>query len=82
MPIIISNMEVQRVLKALEISKIRALFYGSDIREASETAAILDPMHIDTRWALVEFYIQLPGILEVASPKQMNTLMNWGEYHQ
>lgn len=50
-------------MKALEISKIRALFYVSDIREAFETAAILDPMHIDTRWALVEFYIQLPGII-------------------
>ncbi len=50
-------------MKALEISKVRALLYVSDIREAFETAASLDPMHIETRWALVEFYIQLPGLI-------------------
>ena len=27
-----------------------------------ERAANLDPKHIEARWALVEFYIQLPGI--------------------
>ncbi|MFT4668439.1 MAG: tetratricopeptide (TPR) repeat protein [Ulvibacter sp.] len=50
-------------MKALEISKVRALFYVSDIKEAFETAASLDPLHIETRWALVEFYMQLPGII-------------------
>ena len=50
-------------MKALEISKLRALLYVSDIKEAFETAAILDPKHIETRWALVEFYIQLPSLI-------------------
>lgn len=50
-------------MKALEISRIRAVLYISDIREAFENAAKLDPQHIDARWALVEFFIQLPGII-------------------
>lgn len=50
-------------MKALEISRIRALGYVGDIREHFETAAKLDPNHIEVRWALVEYYIQLPGII-------------------
>lgn len=50
-------------MKALSISKFRAITYIGDIREAFETAAKLDPNHVDVRWALVEFYIQLPGIV-------------------
>jgi tetratricopeptide (TPR) repeat protein len=50
-------------MKALEISRIRALGYIGDIRKHFETAARLDTNHIETRWALVEFYIQLPGIV-------------------
>ncbi|GAB5401273.1 MAG: hypothetical protein Aureis2KO_28580 [Aureisphaera sp.] len=50
-------------MKALEISRIRALSYIGDIKRELETAAKLDPNHIEARWALVEFYIQLPGII-------------------
>lgn len=50
-------------MKALEISRIRALGYIGDIRKHFERAAKLDPNHIEVRWALVEFYIQLPGII-------------------
>ncbi len=50
-------------LKALSISKMRALAYIGDIKYALEQAAKLDPKHIEARWALVEFYIQLPGII-------------------
>ncbi len=50
-------------MKALSISKIRALTYIDDIKEHFTKAAELDPKHIETRWALVELYIQLPGIL-------------------
>lgn len=50
-------------MKALEISRIRALSYIGDIKEHFEAAAKLDPYHIEVRWALVEFYIQLPGII-------------------
>lgn len=50
-------------MKALEISRIRALSYVGDIKEHFEKAAKLDPKHIEVRWALVEYYIQLPGII-------------------
>ncbi|MDC8005607.1 tetratricopeptide repeat protein [Aureisphaera galaxeae] len=50
-------------MKALEISRIRALSYIGDIKRELEKAAKLDPNHIEARWALVEFYIQLPGII-------------------
>jgi len=50
-------------MKALEVNKLRALGMIGDIKKAFKTAAKLDPNHIDVRWALVEFYIQLPGII-------------------
>lgn len=50
-------------MKALSISKLRALSYVGDIKKHFEMAARLDPQHIETRWALVEYYIQLPGII-------------------
>lgn len=50
-------------MKALEISKLRAVLYINDIKDSFETAAKLDPKHIEVRWALVEFYIQLPSII-------------------
>jgi tetratricopeptide (TPR) repeat protein len=34
-----------------------------DIKDQFHKAAELDPKHIDVRWALVELYIQLPGIV-------------------
>lgn len=50
-------------MKALSISRIRAATYIGDIKKHFERAAKLDPKHIEVRWALVEFYIQLPGII-------------------
>ena len=50
-------------MKALSISRIRALTYIGDIKEQFTKAAELDPSHIETRWALIELYLQLPGIL-------------------
>ena len=50
-------------MKALSISRIRAATYIGDIKKHFEKAAKLDPNHIEVRWALVEFYIQLPGII-------------------
>ncbi len=49
-------------MKAMSLSKIRAVTYIGAIKNEFEAAAKLDPKHIETRWALVEFYIQLPGI--------------------
>ncbi len=50
-------------MKVLGMSKLRAIGYIGDIRKEFETAAKLDPKHIDTRWALVEFNVSLPAIL-------------------
>ena len=50
-------------MKALSVSKFSALLIIDDIKEAFLKAAKLDPKHIDTRWALVELYMQLPGII-------------------
>jgi tetratricopeptide (TPR) repeat protein len=65
-------------MKALEISHIRALGYVGDIRRHFETAAKLDPNHIEVRWALTEYYIQLPGIIggsERKATKYANELL-------
>ncbi|PQB04964.1 hypothetical protein BST85_08710 [Aureitalea marina] len=50
-------------MKALEVNKFKALGYISDIKYHFGKAAELDSSHIDVRWALVEFYMQLPGII-------------------
>ncbi|MCH4551545.1 tetratricopeptide repeat protein [Aestuariibaculum lutulentum] len=50
-------------MKALSVSKIRALTLIDDLEEAFLKAAKLDPKHIDARWALVEYYMKLPGFL-------------------
>ncbi len=50
-------------LKALSVNKISAFFMIDDIKEALLKSASLDSRHIEVRWALVEFYIQLPGLI-------------------
>lgn len=58
-------------MKALEVSKIKAIVYISDIRKHFEEAVRLDPQHIEAHWALVEFYMQLPGILGGSEKKSI-----------
>lgn len=50
-------------MKALTISKIKALGIIGDVKNSFLKAAELDPNHIDARWALVELYMQLPSII-------------------
>ncbi len=47
---------------ALSNYKIFALFMMNDVKEEFLTAAKLDATHIDSRWALVVYYTELPGI--------------------
>lgn len=49
-------------MKAISISKIRAVTYIGEIKYHLQRATTLNPQHIEAHWALVEFYIQLPGI--------------------
>ncbi len=50
-------------MKAVKSNKFKALTMIGDIKNSFLTAAKLDPNHIEVRWALVEFYMQLPGII-------------------
>ncbi len=58
-------------MKALGISRLRALTYISDIKHELERATELDKNHIEARWALIEFYIQLPGVLGGSENKSL-----------
>ncbi|RXR17903.1 tetratricopeptide repeat protein [Flavobacterium amnicola] len=65
-------------LKAKNSNKFKALGMIDDVKEAFETSANLDPKHIGVRWAMVMFYIELPGIIggsEAKSQKYANELM-------
>jgi len=59
-------------MKAISVNKLLASTYIGDIKREFELAAKLDPKHIDTRWALVEYYLQLPGILGGSEKKAID----------
>lgn len=50
-------------MRAMEVNRFKALGMVDDMKEAFEKAIILEPKHIPARWALIEIYLQLPGIL-------------------
>lgn len=58
-------------MKALNINKLSAVLIVDDIKEAFLKAAELDPKHIETRWALVELYMQLPAIVGGSKNKSL-----------
>ena len=58
-------------LKAQKLSKIKALGYLGDIKYHLNKAAELDKNHIDVRWALVELYVVLPGIVGGSEKKAL-----------
>lgn len=65
-------------MKAKSVNKFKALGMIDDVENAFLTAAKLDVNHIDSRWALVMLYIELPGIVggsEVKAVKYSNELM-------
>ena len=57
-------------MKALE-NKFKAIGFIGDVKDSFLKAAELDPNHIDARWALVELYMQLPGILGGSKSKSL-----------
>ncbi|MGJ8592489.1 MAG: tetratricopeptide repeat protein [Aquaticitalea sp.] len=66
-------------MKALKVNKLKAVGMIGDIKGEFLKAAELDPKHIDVRWALVELYIQLPGIVGGSVDKSLkyaNELQN------
>ncbi|WP_308993835.1 tetratricopeptide repeat protein [Mariniflexile litorale] len=58
-------------MKALTVSKLTALGMIGDIESAFLKAAELDSKHINVRWALVEYYMKLPGILGGSKSKSL-----------
>lgn len=50
-------------LKAKSVSKFKALGMIDEVENAFLTAAKLDAKHVESRWALVMLYIELPGIV-------------------
>ncbi len=50
-------------MKALEVNKFKALGMIDEVRSSFEKAIELNPKHIEARWALIELFLQLPGIL-------------------
>ena len=66
-------------MKALTVNKFKALSIIGDAKASFLKAAELDPNHIDVRWALVELYMKLPGIVggsKNTSLKYANELEN------
>ncbi|MFH6771205.1 tetratricopeptide repeat protein [Gaetbulibacter aestuarii] len=57
-------------MKALE-NKFKALSYIGDVKASFLKAIELDPKHIEARWALVELYMQLPGIFGGSKTKSL-----------
>ena len=49
-------------MKAKDANKFAALGMLPEVKKSFEKAIELNPKHIQARWALVELYIQLPGI--------------------
>ena len=50
-------------MKALDVNKFKALGMIDEVKGSFEKAIKLDPKHIDARWALIELYLKLPGIV-------------------
>jgi tetratricopeptide (TPR) repeat protein len=50
-------------MKAKESNKFKALGMIDEVKGSFEKAINLNPKHIESRWALIEIYIQLPGIV-------------------
>lgn len=50
-------------MRAMEVNKLKAFGMVDDMKQAFEKAIVLNPKHIQARWALIELYLLLPGIL-------------------
>ena len=65
-------------MKAKDSNKFKALGMINEIQSSFEKAIKLNPNHIEARWALIELYLQLPGIVggsERKAEKYANELL-------
>jgi tetratricopeptide (TPR) repeat protein len=58
-------------MKAKESNKFKALGLITEVKTSFEKAISLNPNHIDARLALVELYLQLPGIVGGSEKKAL-----------
>lgn len=49
-------------MRAMEVNKFKAMGMVGDMKSAFEKAIAINPKHLQARWALIELYLQLPGI--------------------
>ena len=59
-------------MRATEVNKIKAFTMVDDMKQAFEKAIVLNPKHVQARWALIEIYLQLPGILGGSESKSIS----------
>lgn len=58
-------------MKAKESNKFKALGLISEVKSSFEKAISINPKHIEARLALVELYLQLPGIVGGSEKKAL-----------
>jgi tetratricopeptide (TPR) repeat protein len=59
-------------MRAMEVNKLKAFGMVDDMKAAFEKAIALNPKHIPARWALIELYLQLPGIVGGSESKAIS----------
>ena len=58
-------------MKAKDSNRFKALGMLDEVKSSFEKAISLNPKHIESRWALIELYIQLPGIVGGSESKAL-----------
>jgi tetratricopeptide (TPR) repeat protein len=58
-------------MRALEVNKFKAFGMVDDMKSSFEKAIALNPKHLPARWALIELYLQLPGIVGGSESKAL-----------
>jgi len=59
-------------MQAMEVSRLKALGMVGEMKESFEKAIVIDPKHLPARWALIEIYLQLPGIFGGSESKAIS----------
>lgn len=59
-------------MKAKEVNKFKALGMIEEIKSSFEKAIVLDPKHKESRWALVQLYLELPVIIGGSEAKAVH----------
>lgn len=59
-------------MRASEVNKFKALGMADEVKESFEKAIKLNPKHIQARWGLVEYYLNLPGIFGGSESKAIS----------